>query len=323
MVFEEDFRFAPQHPDIKGSVGLDMRMRRFREDDTRHNSTRQWEEGNRTNLHIVPARSSTEEFRESKNEFLNDICRYLTRAHEVRMGDVVWFGWNCGQPGEPVKSDTRMSFGSQFICYSVQGARIIKGALTCGQVPQGHWDLSLRHFLQSGKTCIEYAFFWPPMGCFTSHASGCDPKKHGELRLGSEKESWVCFGTRQAHDVKRREKWLCHLYKKHSMNWKHEVTDVVDQPQYLWKTFCPLEYRETVSFGFLRNPEWWNEPPPFNVFESASGDELLALTDEQDRERNPKKYLYELTERKQKATKVQMKKRGFRIFVQNRIQVLS
>ena len=127
-------------------------------------------------------------------------------------------------------------FGSQFLYYSQAGAKAVLRGIEEKLIHFGHWDLALKNFLVKHGDRIECSMFWPPMGHFTSHPSGCDPGKHGQMREGSVDEPWVCHGTRVDDDPEKRHKWLCKMFKKGTMDWKHNVSSVVDCTHYFWKT---------------------------------------------------------------------------------------
>ena len=57
------------------------------------------------------------------------------------MGELVWLGWNGGHThvGAKTKNPTHISFGSQLMAFTSQGAKMLQAALLAGK--PGHIDL--------------------------------------------------------------------------------------------------------------------------------------------------------------------------------------
>ena len=326
LVFEEDFRIDRPKLEDKGSVQYSVNKRRFAFYDKEQNVENSWGERPRSNLHMLPGRSTTQDFeRFSKNEVLSDILKYITFAAEKGMGDLVWFGWNCGHATQQVKP-LRFSYGSQFIAYSQYCAAELLAAINSDRIPCGDWDLVLHKFLMNPEKPLPgYSFIWPPMGFFVEHPSGCDPKNFGDARPSNRECSWACLGTRVGDDLpQRRDKWLCQWFKRGGTDWKYNVSDVVHTQRFFWKTFVPTPYRATVSFDSDKEPYWWwhkKANPPFNVFTEAKfGYEHAGLTESQLVDRYPSEALASVSSRRRRAVKDQMRLRRFRHFVQEKEQ---
>ena len=106
----------------------------------------------------------------------------------------------------------------------------------------GHFDLQLKYLLTASGRCSQnpfaYCYISPPMGNYSTHPSGCDPKfSDGAGRPSCWQESWCCPGTRSSQDPKNRDKWLCQLTSRGNPDWISKV-DVEKDPESLnWKTF--------------------------------------------------------------------------------------
>ena len=106
----------------------------------------------------------------------------------------------------------------------------------------GHFDLQLKYLLADNGRCSQnpfaYCYISPPMGNYSTHPSGCDPKfSEGAGRPSCWQESWCCPGTRRSQDPKIRDKWLCQLTSRGNPDWITKVDVEKDRESLNWKTF--------------------------------------------------------------------------------------
>lgn len=255
LLFEEDFQFAESLPRHEGWERMydDRRLHIETEGD------RRWTPATSvaSETHIIPQKAPTDAFApENIPMCMRDIMHYATKAHRYKQGDLIWFSWNAAQPGHEARFSSRISYGSQFIAYTRDGARALKKAIEDGSLPCGHWDLVLKKFLSAHPTAVKYCYMFPPIGHFSVHASDCDPKQYPEGRPNDWRKKWVCEGTRQAEDKQNRAKYFARFNENGRTEWAGAADDCIDNDEFLWKTF--------VAPGLL------NQPPPSSDLPSGT-----------------------------------------------------
>ena len=97
-------------------------------------------------------------------------------CHREGWGDFIWVSW------VPVKNKTtRIGHGSALILLTRFGMEAIAHAKRRGLLERGHIDLKLQQWLQEtgeAERC-RACYLYPPIGSYTEHESGCDPKNLG------------------------------------------------------------------------------------------------------------------------------------------------
>ena len=108
----------------------------------------------------------------------------------------------------------RVNSGAMLIMLKPWGAdaiaqQIARDASRGGPMQPWHFDLAVKSFLmkpevnQVARACC----IFPPVGNYTQHLSGCDPKLAvGEGRPNCWREAWVYPGTRVSEDPRSRAK---------------------------------------------------------------------------------------------------------------------
>ena len=195
--------------------------------------------------------------------------RISIAAHREDAGDIIWGCWQPGLAGTTIGDVRRINSGAMLIMMNPRGAdTIAKQIAQDASDPKGpmqpwHFDLALKSFLEkpknnrAGKAC----YVFPPIGNYTQHVSGCDPKfSKGAGRPNCWSESWACPGTTVDEDPQKRPKRLL------AWNGANKHTDLgsaaVDAA-----TGCHLEWR---SF-------WHGEsaPPAYRTEEQRRPQKIL------------------------------------------------
>ena len=124
-------------------------------------------------------------------------------------------------------------------------------------IQRGHIDLVLKAWLQTPGVAEKLAccYDYPPMGGFTQHTSGCDPRQFGEHTAGRPSAFETdnpAVGTRQASDPKCRGKYFIQWRKISAERiWEACPTDEeLVQPKYRWKSIkepTASEHQEQAS----------------------------------------------------------------------------
>ena len=108
-----------------------------------------------------------------------------------------------------------------------------------GSIWPGHFDCELKKFLK-GHWAIanfKYCYVFPPIGNYTTHPSGCDPKFAETGRPSCWNCPWVCQGTRRAEDVHDREKFLVKFTLNGHADWITTKKAVEPEDEvYTWYT---------------------------------------------------------------------------------------
>ena len=202
-------------------------------------------------------------------ENVSDLVRWATHAHRQKMGDLVWVGW-C-----PVKKPSHMGHGAHCIMLSKAGFIKVSEGFTSGAIARGHIDISLKHWLQSPGVAQSFpcCYVFPPMGGYTQHESGCDPRAFGVGTAGRPSAFEThspAVGTRQATDPKNRAKWL--------IQWRPKTGDRI------W-TACPSD-AELVTEKYL----WKSVREPTASDDKGDDDAAVSVSDEDKQRMESKRF---------------------------------
>ena len=136
-------------------------------------------------------------------------------AHRRGRGDIIWACWQPGLAGKKVKDVRYVNSGAMFVMMTPTGAAAIAaqmakdaGKSNAAMSPY-HFDLCLKAMLAPADSNrrARACYVFPPLGNYTQHISGCDPKfARGEGRPNCWREGWACPGTTVEEDPQRREK---------------------------------------------------------------------------------------------------------------------
>ena len=163
--------------------------------------------------HYTPQRGSTDldENNEGLNEEVADLIRIATLCHRNKMGDIIWFGWECHGTGN---KPTWLWKGSHGLMLTKRGAHHIEVGMRTGQIERDHIDLALAWWLRRPTVAARAGacYIYPPMGAYFAHPSGCDPKNFGADK-GGRPHGWdgnlnPARGTRKSTDQNDRAKWI-------------------------------------------------------------------------------------------------------------------
>ena len=178
-----------------------------------------------------------------------DMIRMATMCHRQKMGDLIWYGWQCANNNS---KPSWLSNGSAAIGLSKNGARRVLTAMEDGRCRRRHVDLALLEWLQlPGEAELAGAcYIYPSVGAFFAHVSGCDPKNYGE-KQGGRPAGFIyksaSKGTRVKHDDDKNHR------EKYIVQWKAEASktertwipfeseEILHGEEYPWKSFKPDE----------------------------------------------------------------------------------
>ena len=168
----------------------------------------------------IPNKGDAASFDNTPKE-VKDLVRISVKAKACGRGDVVWLCWQpCGANDTPQRVD-RISSGTMLVLVTPAGARMLKtlldGTSSHGSIPRNHFDVGLKEWCskEDNAARLKMCYLVPPLGNYTTHQSGCDPTfAKGAGRPSCWNCDWVCRGTREDEDEKKREKWLCSPRKK-------------------------------------------------------------------------------------------------------------
>ena len=172
---------------------------------------------------------------------VSDLMHYVIQSSRVCEGGVWWLGWQPGHAGSNPQRKGQPSFGSFLVACSVGGAHQLADAMDTAKFPRGHFDLSLKYWLQTEGRAVG-GFVHPPIGNYFTSSSSIDPqysKERGGVRLSCWGDSWCCPGTRKDQDRRGRDKWLAAATKKGPPDWILKLKDPEDEPDLTWKTYEP------------------------------------------------------------------------------------
>jgi len=137
---------------------------------------------------------------------LVELVQCATRASRLAHGDLIWFGYNCGDEKQKGPND-KIAFGSQGIMFTMRAAKRLHTRMQ-GVTPQ-HFDLWLKEVLLEQSTqpslspaTIRACYVVPPLGGFQTHNTGC--RGDFGVRTGLWDEPWSSPGGMRDHRASRR-----------------------------------------------------------------------------------------------------------------------
>ena len=166
--------------------------------------------------YVVPGKATSAEFANPSKNIL-DLVRMSVLAHRHGAGNIVWGCWQPGGAGTKIKHPRSINSGAMLLMMNPAGAGYVLSKMVDltshgGPAPimkPGHFDIELNKLLWSARRAQEAkaCYIIPPIGNYSTHPSGCDPKfGKGEGRPSCWDESWCCPGTRRSEDPQYREK---------------------------------------------------------------------------------------------------------------------
>ncbi len=248
LVFEEDFRFERPAEEFKSREALkasraklptcvDIDLPRTL-DELPPPEQQRLEHHVFQNIRKQPAKT----WDAGLSEYLLDCVRLATAAHREKRGDIMWCGWVPGGPGSKPSRSCSIAFGSHFLMVSKTGMlQLGADFLTHESLKSpGHIDLVLKHYLIQCSKDIGGSYFWPAIGNYTAHVSGCSKEHFDSVRPNGWDDKWTRQGTRKAHDLEGRQTWLCGWQKKGGVEWLKELC--IESGDYdEWRTFWGLD----------------------------------------------------------------------------------
>ena len=177
-----------------------------------------------------PARS---EF-QTVSQHLVDLVRFCTAAHRKCRGDLVWLCWDGDTHADAYKFP-RPSHGSMLLGVSHFGAQQLRA--NWDNIERGHFDVSLKTFLEREPQKIRSSFVVPSVGHYATHSSGVLLAE----RAAQWKSWWVQEGVRDdiasAHVPRQVWEWArvrgrCVTQPVDEPNLSGADADVLD-----WRTF--------------------------------------------------------------------------------------
>ena len=212
-----------------------------------------------------------------------DCIAYCNAAARLGMGELVWLGWNGGHThvGAKTKNPTHISFGSQLMAFTSQGAKMLQTALRAGKV--GHIDLKILDCLQKNerlRACSSYVC--PPIGGFSSQHPSLNLSKP---RAGPWNKGWCYGGTNEHNRTEHYEpvRRCIEKFQWETVLEKMTVPEIPDVTGALhWLTMLPPRSPDTLddtarrilnTWGWLdengawlgwawtRGTKWWQDPP--------------------------------------------------------------
>ena len=226
-----------------------------------------------TYYHTALPRGQTDEDAAKNYGFSRDVCdmmRIATMCHRSDMGDLIWVTY-C-----PNKQHTsRIGHGSACILVTKSGMEAVRQAAKGSNLLQrGHIDLVLQAWLRCpGEAAKARAcYLYPPIGSYTEHASGCDPKNFGGDKTrpsGFDSGENPCHGTREEGDPKHRTKYMLQWHAVWARRvWKQFAQEhMLHSEQFEWKSF-----KEPTAFGDQTWADWsWDSSGSSGQWRSNPG----------------------------------------------------
>ena len=162
----------------------------------------------------IPGKAKSEDFA-SPSKRLTDLVKMAILAHRVGRGELVWACWQPGLAGVEIGDVRRLNSGAMMIMLTPHASNIISkqiedaGRRRAGPMQPWHFDLALKSYLCDPEISKEVGacYVYPPVGNYTQHVSGCDPKyAKGAGRPNCWAEAWCCPGTCREDDPQKRDK---------------------------------------------------------------------------------------------------------------------
>ena len=163
-----------------------------------------------TQYHVALPKGDSREEDENQgfSQDVVDLMRIATMCHREGWGNLIWVTW--------VPKKKRRSFighGSGCILMTKAGMECVKGAMERKVLRRGHIDLELQSWLYTNDEAqlAHACWLYPPIGSYTEHESGCDPKNFGEGKTrpsGFFSGEKPCHGCRVEGDLYWRTKML-------------------------------------------------------------------------------------------------------------------
>lgn len=239
----------------------------------------------------MPEKASAEEFVAPTREVV-DLVHIATAAAREAMGHLVWVSWCPGRKNCPGHGSTLLLLdraAAGFLMPRVPVAthpvqrKFQEDYLSRYQVPKeelmtmSHWDLQLLHVLEIAGDDLGACYWWPPMGSYSTHPSGCDKKFSGPAgRPSTWDEPWTCPGTRRSEDSKNREKWLCAFATKGKPRWR-KLVDLDHAEDLVWRSYWHGETKRPEVFGMSGEPSAPDVPVPTASGESSSASSAVFM----------------------------------------------
>ena len=192
---------------------------------------------------------------------LVELVQCATRASRLAHGDLIWFGYNCGDEKQKGPND-KIAFGSQGIMFTMRAAKRLNRRMQ-GVTPQ-HFDLWLKEVLLEQSTepslsraTIRACYVVPPLGGFQTHNTGC--RGDFGVRTGLWDEPWSSPGGMRDHRASRR--WLARFSKSRNPAEYHLETlkFPVVTARHHWLTALPPRIRQAMarSRGSSQSGHFW------------------------------------------------------------------
>ena len=179
-----------------------------------------------------------------------DLMRIATMCSREGWGNIIWVSW----VPKKKKRVTYIGHGSALILLTKDGMKAVKAAMERKVLKKDHIDLKLQEWLfteDEAKRAMA-CYLYPPIGSFTEHESGCDPKNYGEGKTrpsGFFSDDKPCHGCRVEGDKYWREKWMYQWNGQGERREKKFLDDnVLHEPRFDWKS-----YEEPTAFDDKRS----------------------------------------------------------------------
>lgn len=204
---------------------------------------------------IVLQERATREDWKVTSMYLRDLVAFANDAHRKKRGEFMFMGWQPFGAGGSGKID-RYGSGAMCTMMSKSGARRLQYGFEHDDTMSrpGHMDLVLKRFWSQPEHS-QVCYITPPLGGYFEHISGCERAFKDTPRPSVWLEAWCCPGTRARFDwnVPPRAKWWCTFTSKGHCDYVCRVD--VDQPdaQFEWKT---LDLRRSLGAAAEPTAGW-------------------------------------------------------------------
>ena len=275
MVFEEDFRLFPDveepEPPAHAAQPLERASRPSGAPAQEKKMPRAGGPRDLGAYYEVPSKAPKEEH-ESFPRCVVSWVHIASAAQRLGVGGLIWMSWLPENHAADPKKPYRLSNGSTFIMCTVPAARSLLRACRQGEIKRGHWDLSLKEWLYTHHRDVNGCYFFPPCGNYATHPSGCDPKLYGSGRPNDWCRRWSCQGTIVEEDPQKRQKWLVTWQANGKPEWLADISKVMRDENYDWKTYASPEEPPAPTMLSL--------PPPggATTHPAATGSNKIVLT---------------------------------------------
>ena len=195
---------------------------------------------------------------------LMDLVTIMNVAGRRGCGDIVWLGWNAGQPSAPAdpkkdKASSKLAYGSQAIAWTPAGARRILGLIMHAR--SQHFDGWLKGVICSDEDLrLRSSYVVPAIGGFSGQHQSLNMQA-GASRPASWGRKWTREGTNDVNcridDVEPR--WLAHLRSKGGAEWLQKLELPCLTDECFWKTQAPPTHphdKDALWQALLRERSW-------------------------------------------------------------------